>query len=264
MELRSGHRNRLLGQAELSYGIASCREELEAAYLLACAAPTQAGRADGPPPELNLTIRCLLPETTTFVARAGQAVVATVSLVEDSALALPMDPTWPADLSALRAKGCRLGEVMMLGDRRSELRRALTVLLTLSRLMFHYARDQAGLTDLCVAVELHHELFFRKYLHFRSLGGSSARATVNGRPAVGLRLSFAHVEHACRTDARLWRLFHAQCPSNASLEKVYQMTDEDAHYFLVERSNALAQASPRAVERVRAMFPMLDAQEALV
>lgn len=262
MAFRPKYTDRLPGRAALSYGIVSSRDDLEAAYRLAHNAYVRCGHIAAQASGLKVSVHSVLPDTTTFVAKMGEEVVSTVSLVPDSPLGLAIDAMYPEELAALRRPGCRLGEISTLADRRSQIRRSLTALLGLSRLLLRYARDRAGLTDLCVAVSPLHEALYRKYLRFRSLGGLKAYSAVNGHPAVALRLNFERVERECRADARLWRVFSSQNLHAPSLEKTYQMTAEDARYFLVERTRALAEAPPEARAHLQSIYPSLAVEEA--
>src|SRR5260370_16685185 len=81
-----------------------------------------------------------MPSTAVFVARAGGAVVATVSLITDSALRLPCDALWGADLAAFRATGRRLAEVSALAVSEAWRGPGLAMMRSLVRAIAVYGR----------------------------------------------------------------------------------------------------------------------------
>src|SRR5688572_9313910 len=61
--------------------------------------------------EIRMTIFQALPTTKTFVAvTAAGNVIATLTIIQDSALGLPMDKLYPEQLEGLRRQGKRLFE----------------------------------------------------------------------------------------------------------------------------------------------------------
>ena len=134
------------------------------------------------------------PSTAVFVARASATVVATVSLIADSARGLPCDLLWPSDLAALRADGGRVAEVSALAVSEAWRGRGLRALRPLVCAVGVYARDLAGLDTLCVAVHPRHASFYEALLQFRRFGALTACGAVNGAPAVGLSLDLAELD----------------------------------------------------------------------
>lgn len=256
----TGNRQNPQGGREVKYGIAADRLELGAAFRLVHDNYLRCGYISRQPHGIKVDPYSLLPGTTAFVAKVEETVVATMSLIADSPVGLPMEAVYPDEIAALRAEGCRVGEVSALADRRAAMRRSINVLLELSRLLFLHARSQSELTDLCIAVHPHHVDYYRKLLKFEPLGGLTYYDAVHGAPAIALRLNIASLELKAQTDARLRRLLKGRQSENSSLEKTWHFTDEDARYFLVERSNALAQAPARVREHIERIYPSLSAQ----
>lgn len=252
------------GADVVTYTIASSRDELVAAYRLIHDELVSCDRIAPQPFGLYVDIHLVLPETTTFVAKVGGTVVATMSLIADSPLHLPMDAFLPGTLSELRTRGCRIGEVTALVDRRSLDNRCLPVLLGLSKRLFQYARDNLGLTDLFANVDYAREVLYRKHLGFEAFPCAEACFGANELFRSPLRLSFEHIERECRISARRWQLFSSQSMHDSVFEPKYFMTADDVRYFLVQRSNALAQASSNAIEHLMRTFPALNMQEAVL
>jgi hypothetical protein len=146
--------------------------------------------ADGRRPNPYHAISC----TAVFVARAGASVVATVSLIADSALRLPCDALYGAELAGFRATGRRLAEVSALAVGEAWRGPGLGMMRGLVRAVGVYGRDIARVDDLCIAVHPRHAPFYEGLLRFRRFGGLKTYDAVNGAPAVGLRLDLRELD----------------------------------------------------------------------
>jgi hypothetical protein len=135
-----------------------------------------------------------MPSTVVFVARANSAIVATVSLIADSARRLPCDALWASDLAALRAGGRRVAEVSALAVSEAWRGNSLRVLRTLVRAVGVYGRDIARVDTLCVAVNPRHAPFYEALLQFRRFGPEKPCDAVNGAPAVGLYVDLSGLD----------------------------------------------------------------------
>lgn len=172
--------------ASIDVALATTRAEHEAASRLvhACYARRGYVKADRPRPSPYLA----MPSTAVFVARAGAAVVATVALIADTALQLPCDELYGAELAAFRAGGRRLAEVSALAVGEAWRGPGLAVMRALVRAVGVYGREIARVDDLCIAVHPRHAPFYERRLRFERFGGLKRYDAVNGAPAVGLRL----------------------------------------------------------------------------
>jgi hypothetical protein len=135
-----------------------------------------------------------MPSTAVFVARADGEVVATVSLIADSALQLPCDALYGAELVAFRAAGRRLAEVSALAVSEDWRGVGLGAMRALVRVVGVYGREIARVDDLCIAVHPRHAPFYEGRLRFERFGRLTAYDAVNGAPAVGLRLDLRQLD----------------------------------------------------------------------
>jgi hypothetical protein len=125
----------------------------------------------------------VLPDTATFVARDGDRVVATFSLVPDTRLlGLPMESIYAPEIDALRREGRGLGEVVSLADRDLTPREFLPVFMALIRLMLQYHVRHGGDTW-ALAVNPRHGGFYRKVLGAIPMGERRSYPSVSGHPA---------------------------------------------------------------------------------
>jgi hypothetical protein len=132
-----------------------------------------------------------LDSTRVFVGRVDDDVVATVSLIPDSAIGLPCDDLYATELAPLRARGRRIAEVSALAIHERWRDVGLLVVRNLVQMIALYADRLAGLDTLCIAVNPRHARFYESCLRFQRFGDVKAYPAVNNAPAVALRLDLA-------------------------------------------------------------------------
>jgi hypothetical protein len=124
-----------------------------------------------------------LPDTAVLVAKAGERVVATLSMVLDNTLVgLPMESLYGAEIQELRRKGRRLCEVGSLADRDLSPREFIQVFVALIQLAWQHLLAQGGTTGV-IAVNPRHSGFYTKVLGFTILGPRRSYCKVQGHPA---------------------------------------------------------------------------------
>jgi len=236
---------------EVPVGPARSRNELEQAYRLVYQSYLQRGYVPADPSEIRVGLHNALSETVTFVGVLNDEVVATVSLVPDTPIGLPMDDIYHNEMQALRKSGRRVTEVTMLADRRRDLRRTLPMLLSLMKLVFDYATLVLKANDLCITINPRHESFYRRYLLFTDLGEERTYPSVLNNPALAKRLDLDDVREATRGNRLLERVFYTErTPTSVFIER-YRMTCDDLHYFCVQLTSVLRDATPEAITYLR-------------
>ncbi len=243
------------GNAELAIRPALSRVELESAYELVY----QNYRSrDYIPPNtsgLRLTIFNAFPTTVTFVGVIHGEVIATVSLIPDTPVGLPMDEIYHDEVQALRDSGRRLIEVTMLADRRLSVTRSLAMVLALMKLVFDYATLSLKATDLCITVNPHHDKFYHEYLLFTPLGGLRAYPSVSGNPAIARRLDLVRVEEECQGRPVLLHRFYEDRTPLSLFEERYRMSAADLRYFFMERTQIFHESPAYMLNRLRDCYP---------
>jgi hypothetical protein len=172
----------------LDFGLATDRDTFEQALRLQHDQYVAQGYMDPHPSGLRLSVHHALPSTCVFVARSGDRVVGTMTLIVDSALGLPMDEIYADDLRELRRERSGLTEFSGLALHPDYKRSGVAILLRLIRMVVLYAIEVLHLSDVCIAINPRHAAFYRKAFYFRDLGGLKSYGKVNGAPAVALRL----------------------------------------------------------------------------
>ena len=122
---------------------------------------------------VRVTSYLMLPTTVRFVAVVEGEVVATLSLVQDSELGLPLEAAYGTAVQALRVKGERIAEIGALAVKPKHRNHGLTMLLY--KLMWQTAAQWLGVKHLIVAVRPEVEMFYAATLRFVPLTQASLR-----------------------------------------------------------------------------------------
>ena len=134
----------------LDFGLATDRRTLEQVFRLQHDQYVAQGYMDPHPSNWRLSIHNALPATRVFVARSKDRVVATMTLIADSPVGLPIDEIYSDELRTLRDAGRDLAEVSGLAVHPDYQPSGVAILLRLIRMLVVYAA-QVG-SDLCIAV----------------------------------------------------------------------------------------------------------------
>lgn len=177
---------------ETEFRIAQSREEYRGAFRRAYEAYLAAGLAEPNPFQMRVTPWQLLPTTQVFVALRGCETIATVSLVCDGELGLPLEAIYGEEVAWLRNEGLFLAEVSCLADHRHNADRSPARALRLMSLMVQCAQRQ-GVNHLLIAVHPRHAKFYQRFTAFEPIGGLRSYEAVRNRPAVALALDLDRV-----------------------------------------------------------------------
>ena len=191
--------------------VASTRDEFEQAFrLLACRYQARGYEEPSPKP-FRFTPYHVLPESTTFVAKHDAAVVATLSLVPDTALlGLPLEGLYGPEVARLRQEGRRLAEATSLADRGLERPEFLAVFTALVRLAIHSHLRQGG-DSWVITIHPRHAAYYRKALGFVPLGPRRSYPAVQDHPAEALLLDVGLLQSNAPTMHR--RIFGEPLPT---------------------------------------------------
>jgi hypothetical protein len=162
---------------------ATKREEFEEAFEL-LAANDQARGYEAPSDKpYPFTPYHALPGTVTLVAEHDGRIVATLSLVPDTAiLGLPMESIYGEEIAQLRGEGRRMAEAISLADSNLTIREFVQAFKSLIKLAMQYHKRCGGDTLVIVANPLHRG-FYQKVLGFESLGPQRYYPSVQDHPA---------------------------------------------------------------------------------
>jgi hypothetical protein len=177
----------------VQFRIAHSQQDRRGAFELVHRAYLRAGLVEENPAGLRVTPYHFEPTTDLFVAVADGEVIATVTLVGDGRLGVPMGGVYPDEIARVRSMAGWFGEVSCLADRRSDFQRTLPVFLRLNRLMAQTAKAR-GMARLVIAVHPRHARFYRRFMGFQEIGEQREYPTVRNNPAVACMLDFAAID----------------------------------------------------------------------
>lgn len=138
-----------------------------------------------------------------FIAKKGESVVMTMTLIHDSYFGLPMDRIYRDELGFLRNEGRKIAELSAFAVRKDFRGRRIYMMLNLMRHMHLYSK-QRGLDDLCIAIHPKHESFYEEFLLFENLGAEKSYPLVSDNPACAKRLDLRTIEERLRTKGSLF------------------------------------------------------------
>jgi hypothetical protein len=219
-----------------------------------------------------------LPEASTFLAQQvpDWRATATLTVVPDTPLGLPMDSLYRRELDLLRGAGrkpCEIAKLVMgeAGDD-EEAKPDVELLLALFRVAYLTARYLEGCTDFVVTVNPHHEKYYRRLMRFERMGEPHSYGAVAGAVAVPMRLDLLSVEAAYRSKAELkptarrfygYFLDEEQRPALlAWLRRERRpMSEADLRHFFVERTGLLRELGPEQRMYLQGCYLTYDLEE---
>ena len=143
--------------------------EVQAANQLVCNNYLEQGYWDNDDPFRN-NIHMHSPARLVFVAEQRDEIVATVSIVKDSPIALPADKFQPQAMKRLRAAGGSVAEVSALAVSK-ECKEGSALVLFLFKYVYQYSFYYASIDSLVVVPTIQHVSFYKRVCGFQELSG---------------------------------------------------------------------------------------------
>ena len=256
----------------ITFGLASDTDTLDAAYRLVHDQYVSRRYMDPHPSGRRLSLHNALPTTKVFVARKGEDVLGTVSVIQDSVLGLPMDEIYQDELVRVRRAQRGIAEVSGLAIRSECRALGLPILMRLVRMIVVYTAEVARLDDLCIAVNPRHVSFYQKALSFTMFGPLRGYQKVNGAPAVAMHCDLGFVRQLMAETALRGTVTNDLCgflfdpETYAELTSALRddlpwsvLTPQQFHHFFAGHES-LTQASPRALSFVRSVYSVMTAR----
>lgn len=192
-----------IDQGKITYKVADTQQERAAAFRLAHDVYVEQGLMRPNRFQMRVLPHHLLPTTATFVALRGAQVVATLSLVGDGRLGLPLERVYGPEVDELRKPSTWLGEVSALASLPADCHTGMELVIGLMRLMAQFSQRH-GLDHLLVAVHPRHAKLYRRAMGFQPLGAERVYPAVCNRPAVALHLDLSRLERAPAANVALF------------------------------------------------------------
>jgi len=171
---------------QMQVSLGKSKEDLEAAFGLLYESYIKLGYCDANPWRMRLLPHFLLPTTSTVVAKDGNNVVGTLTMVKDCLLSLPSEKVFSVD--QIRGEDHVICEITSLvvhpAYRRTH---GGGILFLLLKFMYEYAVTYFGVTHLVISIHPRDEDFYRGLLFFERFENHEAK-DYSGAPAICLYL----------------------------------------------------------------------------
>jgi len=217
------HRHRLRG---LGCKIAATHDEWHDAFALVYESYVRSGLTQPNLIGLRVIPHHLLPTTSTLIARLGDDVIGTMTLVRDSGAGIPLEVAYGRDVDAMRDQGISFAEVSCLATRPLSLMDYPYVFMRLLRLLAQHAR-YVGVERLLIAAHPRHVRLYERSMGYRRFGEETSYPSVGGAPAVAAYLDFAEAD---RIRPRMYNECFGKPIHSEALEP-REMPTESVNYF---------------------------------
>lgn len=240
--------------------------DLEQAYRLLHRVYVDMGFMETHPSGLRLNVYNMLPHTATVVAKIGDEVVGTISVIRENPLGLPLDES--IDTSFYRKPGWQVAEVTGLAVS-AEWRGGGEILFPLLKYIYQYAADYLKVNVFQIATAIEKEDFFRALLFFEPISDTVMRdPLINGTLVVPLYLDLNHAKVQFRRTygqrgphADLFSYFTTLDLPNFSFPERHLnqaldpfLTPELFKYFFRDRTDLVDRLSDRELHVLRSIY----------
>lgn len=253
---------------KIIYRVARSRREIEQAFSLVY--KEYASRGYIPKhykSNLRISIFNAVCSTVTFIAVEGKKVVATVTLIPDSPLGIPMDKIYKDEVDGLRKKRLKVAEVSQLSIDSELFPKSWFSMFNFSKLIFvfklfkvvlDYALYVAELDELCIAVNPAHQYLY-KFLFFEELGKLKYYGSVNKAPAIAKHVNInieALGSKIKQQRKALYKIFLGQATNPEAFRDKFIFSEADLRYFFMEKSDVFEKATPEQLAYIRSCYPL--------
>lgn len=251
----------------IEFRVARTRTELEKAYSLVYKEYLKKGFTSENPYGLRFSFYNALPETTTLIAiKDNSEILATATIISDTALGLPMDDIFGTEIEHLRSYRKKICEITMLAVDTELLKHNFTTLpfnsslyiFSFFKVIFDYVQHIIGSDIMCAAVHPHRKNIF-DHLLFQDIGTEKPYYNANGAPAIAKYLDVHSVAERFSQPGkeRLYKIFVLQQTDVSQFEEPLKFTLGDLLYFFAVKSDILNTISPSKLEYIRSCYPVL-------
>lgn len=264
--------------ADFAFKIADTKQELEQAFGLLHDAYVREGFMTPHRSGIRVTPYHALPSTTTLVAKEGDKVVGTLSIIRRGAYGLPSDAAF--DFSKIEKDGAVIAEISSLAVHKDYRGLKNGVTFTLLKFMYLYCKKYFGLDSIVIAVHPRFNEFYEAILGFTALEAKKVDAYdfANGNPAVGKYLDLNEAEkvifhlygrHGSDAQRNLFDfMINQESPNILLPDREYHtisdpvMTPELFSYFFKEKTEVFYELSEMQKWVLRSVY-RLDGFEAV-
>lgn len=213
------------------------------------------------------------PYTNTIVVRdlLTRKIVATVTVVLDTKLGLPLEENYPVQIETLRNKNRLCAEIISLGFE-EEVRGSSDILIQLFKFAYLIYRRIYCATDFLIMIKPSHSLFYEKKLFFSAIGEEVNCMKINNKPVVLFHLDLekaqTKAEKACSNETKfkkddceeIFKSFFKAQQNKEIMESLKikllrsEMSCDDLEYFFIFKKNIFKNAKPEDLIRLSGLY----------
>ncbi|MFM8314820.1 MAG: N-acyl amino acid synthase FeeM domain-containing protein, partial [Deltaproteobacteria bacterium] len=235
---------------EIIFKLAQTQSELEQAFQILHDAYVGSGFMKAHPSGMRITPYHALPSTSTLIATRDNKVIATVSIIRDSGLGLPLESIF--NIKELKEKGRRVAEISSLAIHHSYRGNNGEVLFPLLKYLYRYCVNFFGVDYMVIAVNPSRSDFYEAVLFFQRITSQIVAKYdfVQGAPALGAYLDLRLFYQTLATyygnkkeSKNFFNFFTGDIPSNFVYpdRQYYKITDpvmtpEMLNYFFNQKT----------------------------
>ncbi len=173
----------------LLFKVAETEDEFSQAFELVHEVHLDSGFVDDNPHGMRIHPANAHPQSTVFVAKKGDKVVLTISLLLDSPLGLPMSDDFGEEVSLLRIDQRRFAEVSALASDPENRVGGMAAVIAMIKTMYLYGKNHLDLDDFLITASPEHAPLYRDLFLFENFGTAKTYSSIEGVPAVPMRLN---------------------------------------------------------------------------
>lgn len=232
--------------------------EIEEAFKVAYEAYYERGLESDTEYRLRLTKHHALPTTCILIGKIDEEVVATMTIIVDSALGLPIEKLWNID--EIRNSSGRIAEISTLAIKRGFRAQRGKLLLPLCGFMYRYCTRYLGVDKIVATYHPEVQDFYKSVLLFKPIGRGEIKTYefVKGAAAVGgfldiknVPLNYSKVYGKKSLKQNLYHFFEIKVIENYQFDHPddfnfakFHFTPSLLEYFFRNRSEAFEQMTP--------------------
>ncbi len=253
--------------SNMTFEIAETRDSYEQAFKLVQQSYKDINIVDQAAGEFRITKHHALPTTTVIVAKIGDKVIATVSIISKIQFSLPMEELF--DISKVSERG-RTCEISCLAIHRDYRRLTGKISLPLMIFLFKYSYQTLGNTIMVFCVHPRASIFYQALFDFKKISKQvKSYSSVNNAPALALYCDMSHFgnkhkKHSNKHHRMLTSLVNTdfrwmKTPQGRYNFPVGRILREDLfNYFFIEKSSVFMSLPTEEKEVLREIYQIKD------
>lgn len=241
---------------DVTYRIARTRDDLEQSYKLVFNEYKKRKFVSSSyMSDLRVTLFNAFQSTTTFVALKNDEVIATVSLIPDTLIGLPMDKIFKDKVDALREQKIKIAEVSQLSINTDMFPKGYFAMFNFDKLIFvfrlfklvlDYAQDYDHIERICIAVVPKHQYLYR-FLGFEELAPLRRYGELNTE-ALAQYVQLGDLEAKTQKRRGLYKIFFSAKTADTCFKNKFQWSRDALRYFFCEKTNIFAKSD---IEKIK-------------